>query len=102
MLLTHWRKKLHENIVEKGDIAQNEQFLLFPQCFLFSNYILKSLNNHISIVVGSFFEFGTVTKWCIREWVNALKKKKFYCNFFFRLVPLLYNDDFDTAEKKTP
>ena len=22
-----------ENIVEKGEIARNEQFLLFPQCF---------------------------------------------------------------------
>ena len=26
--------KSFENIVGKGEIAQNEQFLLFPQCFL--------------------------------------------------------------------
>ena len=33
--------------------------------------ILKSLCSHISVVVCSkFFEFGTLSKWCIREWVN--------------------------------
>ena len=26
--------KPFENTVEKGEIARNEQFLLFPQCFL--------------------------------------------------------------------
>ena len=36
------RKKLYENIVEKGEI---------------------------------FFEFEMVSKWCIREWVNTMKKK---------------------------
>ena len=33
---------LLENIVEKGEIAQNEQFHLFPQCFL-NNLYLKIL-----------------------------------------------------------
>ena len=32
--------------------------------------VLKSFNTHISAVICSFFEFGTVSKWCIREWVN--------------------------------
>ena len=32
--------------------------------------ILKSFNNHISVVVCSFFEFETVSKCCIREWVK--------------------------------
>ena len=32
------KKKLYENIVEKGEIAQNEQFHLFPQFFLFNLY----------------------------------------------------------------
>ena len=30
---THLRKKLHENIVEKGEIAQNEPFHLFSTMF---------------------------------------------------------------------
>ena len=32
--------------------------------------IAKSCNSHISVVVCSFFEFGIVSKWCIREWVK--------------------------------
>ena len=28
-----------ENIVEKGEIAQTEQFHLFPQCFLCNLYL---------------------------------------------------------------
>ena len=36
-------KKPSENIVGKGEVAQNEQFYLFPQCFL-CICILKSLS----------------------------------------------------------
>ena len=39
--------------------------------------ILKSINSHFSVVVCSFFEFGTVSKCCIREWVN-LKDDNLY------------------------
>ena len=52
-----WKKKLYENIAEKGEIAQNEPFHLFHNVF---NAILKSFNSHISLVVCRFFEFGTV------------------------------------------
>ena len=41
-IYTHFdtlKKKGLENIVEKGEIAQNEQFHLFPQCFLRYMYI---------------------------------------------------------------
>ena len=34
--------------------------------------ILKSFNSHISVVICSFYEFETVSKWCIREWVNHI------------------------------
>ena len=39
-----------ENNVEKGEIAHNEQFLLFPQCFLpfFENFPLFSPNLKLS------------------------------------------------------
>ena len=37
--------------------------------------ILKSFNNLISVVVCSFFEFETVSKLCIREWVNPFPEK---------------------------
>ena len=34
LLKTSLKNKSFENTVEKGEIARNEQFLLFPQCFL--------------------------------------------------------------------
>ena len=33
-ILTHLRYKAVENIVRKGEIACNKQFLLFSRCFL--------------------------------------------------------------------
>ena len=36
----------------------------------FAICILKSFNSHISFVACKLFEFGTVSKWCIREWVQ--------------------------------
>ena len=70
LISTHRRKRLQENIVEKGEIAQNEQFHLYPQCFL-CNLIIKSFNSHLSVVVCCFFEIGMVSKWCIRERVES-------------------------------
>ena len=73
-----------ENTVGKGEIAGYEQFLLFPQCFQNAGFpeaskgviVWEWVNSHISVVVCSFFEFGTVsTCMCIREWLKQLK----YC-----------------------
>ena len=36
----HQHQTGFENIVGKGEIARNEQFLLFPQCFLFNQIIV--------------------------------------------------------------
>ena len=47
--------------MEKGEVAQNEQFWFIPQCF-HAICTLKSFNSHISVVVCNFFEFGTVSK----------------------------------------
>ena len=67
LILRHWRKKFYEKNVETGEIAQN---VFFTIC------ILKSfIYSHISIVVCSFFEFGMVLKWCIREWVKIWLSK---------------------------
>ena len=35
-------------------------------------FILKSFDSQIPVVVCSFFEFGIVSKWRKREWVNTL------------------------------
>ena len=95
-----FKQTTFENIVGKEEIARHEQVLLFPQCFLldqnsispFGNIYdiislfaaeleepkidmwgkgLKSFNSNIQIVVCSFFEFGTVSKWCVRKRVKT-------------------------------
>ena len=45
-----------ENTVGKGEIARDEQFLFFPQCFLLSAIFIKIQN-----VVCKLFQFGRVT-----------------------------------------
>ena len=97
--------------MEKGEIAQNEQFHLFPQCFICNSY-LKVLNSQISVVVCSFFKFGTVSKWCINDLVNLLpntsqgnlcwksfcKKKKMAGNQ--RFLPSQQKSPFENIEGK--
>ena len=44
LLHTHFdasTKSAFENIVGKGEIARNKQFLLFPQCFLLNQIIVS-------------------------------------------------------------
>ena len=53
LILTHQQQTVFENIMGKGEIARNEQFLLFPQCFLL-NQITVSLFVHISDIVSLF------------------------------------------------
>ena len=51
--------KSFENTVEKGEIARNEQFLLFPLCFL---PVWRTLWHFIKFetVVCRLFQFGRV------------------------------------------
>ena len=49
----HQNLTAFENIVGKGEIAHNEQFLLFPQCFPL-NQIVVSPFVHISDIISFF------------------------------------------------
>ena len=49
----HQQQTAFENIVGKGEIARNEQFLLFPQCFLL-NQIIVSPFPHIFDISSLF------------------------------------------------
>ena len=53
------KKKPFENTVGKGEIAQNEQFLLFPQCFL-PIWILSVIFVKLEVVVCKLFQFRRV------------------------------------------
>ena len=61
MLLTLSQTNLgfFENTVGKGEIARNEQFFLFPQCFLPSWRILCPCHP-FEIAVCKLFQFGTL------------------------------------------
>ena len=50
-------------------LSQTSNFTFFHNVF-YAICISKSFDSHILVIICSFFEFGTVTKWCIREWVN--------------------------------
>ena len=64
-----------------GKHCGKEVKLLILSNFTFSHTVfyvicvLKSFHSHISVVVCSFFAFGPVSKWCIREWVKLKLKK---------------------------
>ena len=41
LILPHQQQAAFENIVEKEEIAHNEQIVLFPQCFLLNQIIIS-------------------------------------------------------------
>ena len=53
LLLTHQQQTAFENIVGKGEIAHDEQFLLFPQCFLLDEIIVTPFV-HIFDIISLF------------------------------------------------
>ena len=58
-----------ENTVGKGEIAQNEQFLLFPQCFLPS---WRTFGHEIAVC--KLFQFGRVLNLLFGKELGALSK----------------------------
>ena len=67
--------------MEKDEIALMSNFTFFHNVF-YGISILKSFNSHISVVVVcSFFEIRTVSKWCIREWIQTFSMDPLVCLF---------------------
>ena len=52
--------KTFENNVGNGEIARNEQFLLFPQCFFYLYGELPALFIKLKIVACKLFQFEKV------------------------------------------
>ena len=67
------KKSFRKTLWKKVKLLKMSNFTFFCNVF-FAICVLKSLNGNISVVAFSFFEFGTVSKWCNREWVNASMK----------------------------
>ena len=57
LVFTCLQYKSFENTFRKGEIARNEQFLRFPQCFL---PVWKTFSRTFEIVVCKLFQFGRV------------------------------------------
>ena len=49
----HQHQTAFEDLMGKGEIAWNKQFLLFPQCFLL-NHIIVSTFAHIFDIISLF------------------------------------------------
>ena len=49
----HQQQTAFENFVGKEEIARNEQFHLFPQCFL----LIQKIVPHLAIYLTSYFYF---------------------------------------------
>ena len=49
-----------ENTVEKGEIARNEQYLLYPTVFFYPFIELSAIFIKFKIVVCRLFQFGLV------------------------------------------
>ena len=60
--------------MEKVKLLKVSNFTFFHIVF-YAICILKPFNSHISVGICSFFKFGTVSKWCIREWVKSPKQE---------------------------
>ena len=80
------KKNSKKKLWKKVKLRILSNFTFFHNVF-HAMCILKSFNNHISVFVYSIFEFGTVSKWCITEWVkenfNTLSSiQYFFCKYF--------------------
>ena len=66
---------LWKTLRKKVKLLMLSNFTFFHNVF-YAICILKSFKCHISVVVCSFFEFGTVSKWRIRNWVKLYRKTR--------------------------
>ena len=72
-----------ENTMEKGEIAHNEQFFLFPQCFLpfwttFCHFLFAILDNFLPFPFPSvFYPFGQLSAIFIKFKIVVCKRFEF-------------------------
>ena len=74
-LLTPLGNKPFENTVGKGEIARNEQFFLYPHCFLpIENFLIFSSNSKLP---SADFQFGPVQNLSSGNGLNLSHKTSF-------------------------
>ena len=97
------RKSFGKTLWKKVKLLKMSNFTFFHNVF-YAICMLKSFNGHISFVICCFFEFGTVSKWCIRDWVkecpsqppdstrNTTISENVTLNFFHNVLHQLFLD----------
>ena len=68
----HQKRTAFENIVRKEEIARNEQFLLFPQCFLLNQKIVAPFVNIYDIISLFVAELEEPKTGMLGKWLNSL------------------------------
>ena len=64
------KKSLRKTLWKRMKLLKRSNFNFFHNVF-YTICTLKSFNSQFSVVFCSFFEFGMVSKSCIREWVKC-------------------------------
>ena len=67
----HQQHTAFENIVEKPEIGQNEQFLHFPQCFLLNQIIVSPLVHIFDIISLFAAELEELKIGISGKWLNS-------------------------------
>ena len=68
------KKKFRKTLWKKVKLLK---IFTFIHNVFYAICIFKSFNGHISVIVCCSFEFGAVSKWCIREWVKCKAEELF-------------------------
>ena len=75
----HDQQTAFKNIVGKGEIARNEQFLLFPQCFLLNQIIVSPFVNSFDIIslFAAELEEPKLSQWGkgLNKWIFLVHKR---------------------------
>ena len=64
-------KTFRKTLRKKVKLLKMSNFTFFSNVF-YAILILKSFNSYMLVLVCSFFEFGTVWKLCIRDWLKTV------------------------------
>ena len=74
IILTHQQQTNFDNIEGKGEIACNEQFLLFPQCFLLNQILVSPVVHFFFYIISLYADELEEPK--IGIWGKGLKSLK--------------------------
>ena len=79
------KKGLGKHCGKRWNLLKMSKFTFSHNVF-YTICIWKFFNSHTSFVVCKFFEFGPVSKWCVREGFYSLPNDKILDQFKFKAI----------------